>query len=207
MRPSKPILAAQPSCLCSPEIFCPFRTPTFFPEPGAMYECVSCGPNCLQWPRREAEVHGIQSEQSGLQLPSEILGRSLRSLATGLSSPVVRPVHAGVSAPAVPARLSPDCRRSGNIGEARLGLAEDQHSAPRKATAKAVAWGSHRFSLSLMVDATPDLLRQEAEQSFRLAVATLDAAIHDALVACCQELLDRTDEIEGAARSAPGSAE
>jgi len=58
-----------------------------------------------------------------------------------------------------------------------------------------------------MVDATPDLLRQEAEQSFRLAVATLDAAIHDALVACCQELLDRTDEIEGAARSAPGSAE
>jgi hypothetical protein len=58
-----------------------------------------------------------------------------------------------------------------------------------------------------MVDLTPDLLRQEAERSFRLAVATLDAAIHDALVACCQELLDRADEIEAAARSAPGSAE
>ncbi len=58
-----------------------------------------------------------------------------------------------------------------------------------------------------MVDATPDLLRQEAERSFRLAVATLDAAIHDALVACCQELLDRAYAIEAAARSAPGSAE
>jgi len=58
-----------------------------------------------------------------------------------------------------------------------------------------------------MVDLTPDLLRQEAERSFRLAVATLDAAIHDALGACCQELLDRADEIEAAARSAPGSAE
>jgi hypothetical protein len=40
-----------------------------------------------------------------------------------------------------------------------------------------------------------------------LAVATLDAAIHDALVACCQDLLDRADEIESAARSVPGSAE
>jgi hypothetical protein len=58
-----------------------------------------------------------------------------------------------------------------------------------------------------MVDLTPGLLRQEAERSFRLAVATLDAAIHDALVACCQELLDRADEIEAAARSAPDSAE
>ena len=78
---------------------------------------------------------------------------------------------------------------------------------PRKATVRTIARSSHRISLSLMVDLTPDLLRQEAERSFRLAVATLDAAIHDALVACCQELLDRADEIEAAARSAPGSAE
>ena len=35
-----PILAAHPSCLCRPEIFCPFRTQTFFPEPCALYECV-----------------------------------------------------------------------------------------------------------------------------------------------------------------------
>ena len=38
-----PILAAQPSCLCRPEIFCPFRTQTLFPEPCARYECVYSG--------------------------------------------------------------------------------------------------------------------------------------------------------------------
>jgi len=78
---------------------------------------------------------------------------------------------------------------------------------PLKATVKTIARGGHQFSLSHMVDATPDLLRQEAERTFRLAVATLDAAIHDALVACCQELLDRADEIETAARSVPSSVE
>jgi hypothetical protein len=40
LQAAMPILAAQPSCLCRPEIFCPFRAQTFFPEPCAMYECV-----------------------------------------------------------------------------------------------------------------------------------------------------------------------
>jgi len=52
MRPSKPIL---PLCL---HVFAvlkslPFSDQTFFPEPGTMYLVVSCGPNWLQWPRRE----------------------------------------------------------------------------------------------------------------------------------------------------------
>jgi hypothetical protein len=49
------------------------------------------------------------------------------------------------------------------------------------------------------IDFTPQLLREEAERNFRLAVATFDAAIHDGLMACCQELLDRARRTESAA--------
>jgi hypothetical protein len=34
------------------------------------------------------------------------------------------------------------------------------------------------------IDFTPQLLREEADRNFRLAVATFDAALHDALMAC-----------------------
>lgn len=56
------------------------------------------------------------------------------------------------------------------------------------------------------INPTPELLREEAERNFRLAAATFDAAIHDALIACCQELLDRARKMETAARdpSDPG---
>jgi len=55
------------------------------------------------------------------------------------------------------------------------------------------------------IDLTPQLLREEAERNFRLAVATLDAAVHDALMACCQELLDRARRMEAAATAEPST--
>jgi hypothetical protein len=56
-------------------------------------------------------------------------------------------------------------------------------------------------------DLTPQLLREEAERNFRLALATFDAAIHDALMTCCQELLDRARRMESTAAgpSHPGA--
>ena len=51
------------------------------------------------------------------------------------------------------------------------------------------------------INLTPQLLREEAERNFRLALATFDAAIHDALMACSQELLDRARRMESAAGS------
>ena len=50
------------------------------------------------------------------------------------------------------------------------------------------------------IDFTPQLLREEAERHFRLAVVTFDAAIHDALMARCQEFLDRARRMESADR-------
>jgi hypothetical protein len=55
------------------------------------------------------------------------------------------------------------------------------------------------------IEFTPQLLREEAERNFRLAAATFDAAIHDALMACCQELLDRARRMESAATAASPS--
>ena len=59
--------------------------------------------------------------------------------------------------------------------------------------------GTYSRSMTNWAHLTPEFLREEAERSFRSAASTLDAAIHDALVACGQELLDRARRMEVAA--------